>query len=147
MSGAVSSILLTIDIKSQGQSEAGPEPSQINRFLPDFWALAAVARGSARQDVCSGASSRLIVAPACADKVVIQPKAAGALGDRNCPQARIRFVTSPYASHQRVLSDQCELVYVCPTQAGRQAAKRPRHSARAAARAALWLVRLESDRS
>ena len=36
-----------------------------------------------------------------------------------------------------VLSDECEPVSVCPTRPGRQAAKSPRHSARAAAREAL----------
>ena len=37
-----------------------------------------------------------------------------------------------------VLSDQCEPVSVCPTQPSLQAARRPRHSARAAARVCLW---------
>lgn len=48
---------------------------------------------------------------------------------------------------RKVLSDECEPVSVTPAPPGDQAARRPRHSARAAARVCLWMLRFWGWRS
>jgi putative transposase len=53
------------------------------------------------------------------------------------PRMRCATQRPHCAGLPRVLSDKCEPVSVCPTQVGHQAARRPRHSARAATRLAL----------
>ncbi len=47
----------------------------------------------------------------------------------------------------RVLSDKCESIFVCPTQLRYQAARRPRHLAKAAAHDCFWFSRFRRWRS
>lgn len=60
---------------------------------------------------------------------------------------QVKQMTRERQCDDRVVSDECEPVSICPTQRGYQATRRPRHSASAAARLALKLSRLVRARS